>query len=242
MIIVFASEHDEIAKCLVRRWADRGALRMVPSDLSQAGWFCTSRDPAQSECVIGGTRHDSSEIDGVLVRLTAVLASDLPHITPSDRSYVASEMTAFLVYWLTALGRPILNRPTPRSLCGPGWYPEHWVYYAGQAGLRVRATQRSISLARVEHPSWPEHHGPCSDVTIVGQTCFGDVAPGLARKAQALAATAGADLVKFRFDGPGDDACFLQADLCPTLEYEGVEPAVLNYFESFTHGSVPRLG
>jgi len=42
------------------------------------------------------------------MRLPAVLATDLPHILISDRDYVASEMTAFLVYWLNALGKPVL--------------------------------------------------------------------------------------------------------------------------------------
>ena len=230
MIIVFAQEHDESAKSLVRRWKGRGARLMVPADLSRAGWSCTSRDPASSQCVIEGVRHDSSEIQGVLVRSPAVMASDLPHIAASDRSYVASEMTAFLVYWLTSLRRPVLNRPTPRSLCGPGWFPEHWTHYAAEAGLRVRPMSRSIRLTSIDPPCWPEHVGPFAELTVVGQASFGNAAPDLAAKARALAATAGVDLVKFRFDGAAADACFLQADLCPTLDDERVEQAVLGYF------------
>jgi len=230
MIIVFAQEHDESAKSLVRRWKDRGARLMVPADLSRAGWSCTSRDPTSSHCVIEGVRHDSSEIQGVLVRSPAVMASDLPHIAASDRSYVASEMTAFLVYWLTSLRRPVLNRPTPRSLCGPGWYPEHWTYYAARAGLRVRPMSRSIRLTSIDPPCWPRHSEPFAELTVVGQASFGNAAPDLAAKALALAAAADVDLVKFRFDGAAADACFLQADLCPTLDDERVEQAVLGYF------------
>jgi hypothetical protein len=226
MIIVFAQEHDETAKSLVRRWKGRGARLMVPADLSRAGWSCTSRDPANSQCVIEGARYDSSEIQGVLVRSPAVAASDLPHIASSDRSYVASEMTAFLVYWLTVLRCPVLNRPTPRSLCGPGWFPEHWTHYAAQAGLRVRPMNRSIKLTSIDPPCWPEHSGPFEELTIVGRARFGSAAPDVASKALALAVAAGVDLVKFRFDGD----CFLQADLCPTLDDERVEQAVLGYF------------
>jgi hypothetical protein len=226
MIIVFAQEHDETAKNLVRRWKDRGARLMVSADLSRAGWSCTSRNPASSQYVIEGVRYDSSEIQGVLVRSPAVMASDLSHITSSDRSYVASEMTAFLVYWLTTLRCPVLNRPTPRSLCGPGWYPEHWIHYAAQAGLRVRPMSRSITLTSVDPPRWPECSGPFTELTVVGRAAFGNATPDVAAKACALAAVAGVDLVKFRFDG----ACFLQADLCPTLDDERVEQAVLGYF------------
>jgi hypothetical protein len=226
MIIVFAQEHDENARSLVRRWKDRGARLMVPADLSRAGWSCTSRDPAYSQCVIEGVRHDASEIRGVLVRSPAVTVSDLPHIAPSDRSYIAAEMTAFLVYWLSALRCPVMNRPTPRSLCGPGWYPEHWMHYAARAGLRVRPMNRSIKLTSIDHPSWPAHPEPFTELTVVGQACFGNASPELAPKARALAAAASVDLVKFRFGGE----YFLQADLCPTLDNERVEAAVLTYF------------
>jgi hypothetical protein len=230
MIIVFAQEHDENAKSLVRRWKDRGARLMIPADLSRAGWSCASRDPANSQCVIEGVGHDASEIRGVLVRSPAVIASDLPHIAPSDRSYVASEMTAFLVYWLSALRCPVLNRPTPRSLYGPGWYPEHWMHYAARAGLRVKPMNRSIKLTSIDHPSWPAHSEPFTELTVVGRAAFGNASPDLAENARALASAAGVDLVKFRFDGAAADACFLQADLCPTLDDERVEQAVLGYF------------
>jgi hypothetical protein len=240
MIIVFANEHDKNAKCLVQRWANRGAALMVPSDLSRAGWSCASGHPAFSEFVIGDARHRSSQIRGVLIRWPAVLPSDLPHIVPSDRSYVASEMTAFLVYWLTALGAPVLNRPTPRSLCGPGWFPEHWMHYAARAGLHVRTIERTVSLSSHEHPSWPEHNGACAEVTIVGRASFGDLAPDLTRKARALAAAAGVDLVQFRFDSSGVDACFLQANLYPSLDDESIERAVLGYFEALSQTAVSQ--
>jgi hypothetical protein len=231
MILVFAQEHDEYAKDLVRRWRDRGTRLMVPGDLSRAGWSCSSRNPNDSRCVIEGARCDSSEIRGVLVRLPAVFAADLPHIAVSDRDYVASEMTAFLVYWLNALGKPLLNRPTPRSLAGPGWFPEHWTYYAAQTGMRVQPIGRSIKPASIDQPAWAEHNGSFAELTVVaGVSCFGEVTPGLAAKAQALAAAACVDLVKFRFDGPGHDACFLQADLYPPLDDPRVEQAVLDYF------------
>lgn len=204
---------------------------MVPADLSRSGWCCNSQNPDDSRCVIEGTPHRSSEIRGVLVRLPSVLATDLPHIVVSDREYVASEMTAFMVYWLNALGKPVLNRPTPRSLLGPGWFPEHWIYYAAQAGMRVRSMSRAIRLTWFDQPAWPEHKGSFAELTVLaGVRCFGDVAPSLAAKARALAAAARVDLVKFLFDGPDSNACFLAADLCPPLDNGGIEQTVLDYF------------
>ena len=209
---------------------------MVPADLSRSGWCCSSRNPDDSRCVIDGTPYRSSEIRGMLVRLPAVLATDLPHIVVSDRDYVASEMTAFLVYWLNALSKPILNRPTPRSLLGPGWFPEHWIYHAAQAGMQVRPMSRAIQftsgqLTSLGHPAWPEHDGSFTELTVIaGAHCFGDVEQGLAEKARILATAAGTGLVKFRFDGPNKDACFLAADLCPRFDDCRIEQAVLDYF------------
>jgi hypothetical protein len=176
-------------------------------------------------------RRDSREIDAVLIRRLAVVGSDLPQIAPSDRGYVAAEMNAFLVYWLTALDRPILNHPTPRSLCGPGWYPEHWMQCAASAGLRVKAMKRAIKLRSVENPSWPKPEGPYVELTIVGENWFGDVDSALARKALTVAKMAGVQLVKFSFDGSGSDATFLAADVCPPIDDEYIEQAVLAYFE-----------
>jgi hypothetical protein len=232
MIVVFADEHDESAQDLVRRWTGREAALMAPSDLSRAGWSCNSHDPLRSVCVIGGACHRASSIEGVLIRRSAVLASDLLHITPDDRNYVAAEMNAFLTYWLTAIGRPVLNHPTPRSLSGPGWYPEHWMFYAFRSGLRVKDHKRSVGPHATQHPAWPEHPAPYVDLTVVGESAIGDVSTGLAAKARELAKSAGVKFVRFRFDGSGDDAVFLQADLFPPLDDERVEAAVLAFFQA----------
>jgi len=102
------------------------------------------------------------------------------------------------------------------------------MHYAARAGLRVKPMNRSIQLTSIDHPSWSAHSGPFTELTVVGQASLGNAnaSPDLAAKARALAAAARVDLVKFRFDG----AYFLQADLCPTLDEERVEQAVLDHF------------
>jgi hypothetical protein len=232
MLIVFASEHDENAKWLVRRWESRGAALMVPPDLSRAGWRCTSRDAGHSQCVLGGSSYSASAIEGVLLRWPAVLPAELPHIAESDRNYVAAEMNAFLVYWFTAIGRRVVNRPTPRSLCGPGWYPEHWTHHAARVGLRVAPVRHTVKPGVAEPLSWPEYDGPAVKVTVAGPGVYGSASRALAAKARALAEAAGTSLVQFRFDGAGAGARFLDADLCPRLDDERVERAVADYLET----------
>lgn len=234
MLVVFASEHDDEARRLVRRWKDDGAVLMVPSDLSSAGWCILSSQPSRSTCVINGALYRAAEIKGVLVRWPAVVPADLPHIPELDRTYVAAEMNAFLVYWLTALGCPILNRPTPRSLCGPGWDAEHWTHYASQSGLRTRVLERSVNLADAREPASPfrgKHDDTACEVTIVGAEVLGDASPGLRAKVRALVAVAGVSLATVRFDGGDDDACFLEADVRPRLDDPAVEAAVVAFLK-----------
>ena len=65
-------------------------------------------------------------LQAVLTCRPAVLAEELGRIAADDRSYVAAELNAFLVAWLSALPSRVVNRPTPRSLCGPAWNRVQW--------------------------------------------------------------------------------------------------------------------
>jgi hypothetical protein len=179
--------------------------------------------------VIGGRVHAVHEIDGVLVRSPTILESELGSITPSDRSYVAAEMNAFLVYWLSVLDRPVLNRPTPRSLGGPGWYPEQWIHCAAAVGLQTVPITRAVTAAGWSEAGWGLYAGPIVDLTILGEQCFGDAEPALVRKARQLAKVSGVDLASFRFDGRTATSRFLMADPFPSLDDERIALAVLHY-------------
>lgn len=231
MIVVFAGEHDQYARELTRRWADRGALLMTPRDLSRAGWKCNLNDPDHSMCVIGGVVYDADRIDGILVRSTMILESDLSHIASSDRAYVAAEINAFMIYWLATLGRLVMNPPTPRSLSGPGWYPEHWLRCAYSVGLRVKPLRRLVSVPHIIPLGWPQYDGPLTELIVVGERCFGTSDPALKVKACSLAKASRVNLISLRFDGSSADSCFLEADLFPSLDDEIVENAVLSHLE-----------
>ena len=109
--LVFASRVDTAAKNFAAA-AGSNVRLMTPADLSQPGWRFRLGDAAGSTAVLGGEPVPASAIAGVLTRLPSVTDHDLTHIAPSDRAYVAAEMTAFLLAWLTALKCPLVNRPT----------------------------------------------------------------------------------------------------------------------------------
>jgi hypothetical protein len=141
VLVVVASSQDRIAAAIAGRWASEpgsgGAAVLTCRDLSVAGWSYRPGQGARSRAVVGGRRVAAREIEGVLVRLPHVPLDELAHIAPDDREYVAEEMRAFLLSWLSDLPCPVLNRPTPTSLAGPGWSPAQWIVAATRVGLRV---------------------------------------------------------------------------------------------------------
>src|SRR5512138_3330212 len=119
MILVIAQRRDAAARDLVARWGPRRARLLTAADLASPGWEVHTDDPLGSTAVVQGEPVAAAEISGVLTRLPAVTDRELPMLVQEDRAYAAAEMTAFLVYWLSTLACPVLNRPVAPSLCGP---------------------------------------------------------------------------------------------------------------------------
>jgi hypothetical protein len=183
---------------------------MTPADLSQPGWWLRLGDAAGSMAVIAGEPVSATAIAGVLTRLPGVNEHDLPHIAASDRAYVAAEMSAFLLAWLTSLTCPVVNRPTPQCLCGPMWRQEQWVVAASRLAIPARPIVRremraDAVVATVDHAPGP------TTVVIVGRRHVGTADNVLVRRSRALAQAAGVDLLSVQFDGPGRDARFVGA-------------------------------
>jgi len=102
-----------------------------------AGWRQSLGGVDGDAAVVEGKRVPQKEITGVLTRLPCVFEQELVDITPDDRRYVAAEMTAFLLFWLSRLKCPVLNRPTPTCLSGPYWRREKWIHVAARVGIPV---------------------------------------------------------------------------------------------------------
>jgi hypothetical protein len=229
MIVVVAGQQDSMAQSLVARWAADDARLLTCDDLSEAGWSYAPSDPAASTAVVGGRPVAVTDMAGVLTRLLGVSADMLPHIDPADRTYVATEMHAFLVAWLDALPCPVLNRPSPDCLMGPYWRREKWVQRAAQLGIPVVPVQRSTRSSCTSAPT-PTTVKDGVTVTVVGRRAVGSVDHTLARQARDLAMAAGVELLGVRFDGPEPGSRFLDATLWPDITDEDVADALLGYF------------
>jgi hypothetical protein len=226
MLIILAKQEDQTAKWLARRWRKRDAIVMTALDLSQSGWAHYVGSPHRSRLRIG--KHDVKEKDvcGVLVRIASIEPGDLPQITERDRPYVAAEMTAFLVAWLSGLSCPVLNRPTPQCLGGPAFRPEQWIHLASRLGIPRAPARRDTRAIRTTL----DEDSRC-ELTVVGQACVGDADWTLITSARRLASSCGADLLSVRFAGATADSEFVHASPLPNMGSPQIADAVLSYFE-----------
>jgi hypothetical protein len=225
MIVVVAGYHDEAARSLVARWgADRAAL-LTCEDLSVPGWRHYVAAAGNPMAVIDGRKVAPGEITGVVTCLPHVSELELLHIVPSDRAYVAAEMSAFLLSWLSALSCPVVNRPSPTCLCGPYWRPEQWASVAAQVGMRVQPVHRRVALADGSGPAVPDG----VTVTVVGGRCLGHADTTVMAAARRLAQAADVDLLTLHVGSAGPDATFLGASPWPDLNSDETVDAVLEY-------------
>ena len=218
-----------------RPGTDRIAL-LTCEDLSVPGWRHYVAAAGTSVAVIDGREVAVEEITGVVTCLPNVSELELLHIVPSDRAYVAAEMSAFLLSWLSALSCPVLNRPSPTCLSGPYWRPEQWARLASEVGMRVQPVHRRVALDIVcQRP--PSRTGVT--VTVIGERCLGQAHTATLAAASRLARAAGVELLTVRVSGPEPGATFLGADPWPDLTCQETADVLLEYLEvnAVSHGA-----
>jgi hypothetical protein len=213
-VLVLLPAYDSSRPAFISQ-SDRYNVRtVIPADLSSPGWYYDNRAENNSRCAVGPQILVESEIAGVITRLPQVTADQLPHIIAADRSYLASEMTAFLLAWLSSLSCSVVNRPTATCLSGPYWRPEQWVHFAAKVGLPV------VEQVKRVKPGERSHSAPVEGtarVMLIGDRCVGEVHPRLGRYAGKLARACGVAFLAVDFTHPGRDARFCGADLWPTV-------------------------
>jgi hypothetical protein len=237
VLLILASPGDVEAYALAAGWERDQAAVVTWADLSCPGWRYSSQSAHAAACSVGGKVVPVADIDAILTRAATVDPLDLADIAAPDRDYVAGEMHAFLVAWLTALGGRVVNRPTPRSLLGPYWPPEDWIHLAATLGIPVHPTHRRVGPLTASARATPSDDGAGDDrgergidlagellvpgnwlaLTVVGERVSGDGDGCLKEHAVALARAAGVDLLSVLFDGDDASARLVGADPRPVL-------------------------
>jgi RimK-like ATP-grasp domain len=229
LLVVLASRRDSAARALTARHAAAGVCLMTPDDLSRVGWSHHLGHPDHDTAIVAERSLSSRDVDGVLTRIASVTEDDLPHIVAEDRAYVAAEMTAFLLSWLTSLTCPVLSRPTPGCLSGPPWRPERWAQVAHRLGIPVTSRRREARLSSAPDP-YARPGSPCVSVTIVGETHVGAVDPALVDHARALAEAAEVELLEVQFSGHERGATLVQASPWPDISDTATGNAIVGHF------------
>lgn len=233
MLLILASCHDSAAQTYATRWRNIPAQVVTCADISRSGWRHTPGAPTRGQCVIRQEPLSVTQLRGVWVRLSAVTEEELPEIVPSERPYIAAEMMAFLVAWLTELSCPVCNRPTPLSLTGPAWSNERWRLEAARLGIAVPNAECHLVLGR--EPA--EDNTPAlrrTTVTVIGDRCFGSTDCTVHEAATSLARQAGVSVVSMDFDTSSSPPHFLSATTCPRISSAPEADAVLSLFQLST--------
>ena len=225
MILVLANSRDLPARRLVEAWCAHDARLLALADLSRTGWRHYLGEVGPEIAVASGEVIPAASIKGVITRIPWVTPEDLPHVVVDDRHYVAAEISAFLIAWLTRLTCPVINRPATNSLMGAPHAAEGWVAIAARAGLQLPWSRRVFPAP--PEPAWPPE---AVTVTILGDRCFGDVDPTLADQACRLAAAANVELLAVTFSHAAAGATFLGVHLWPDVSLPELAAALLDRF------------
>jgi hypothetical protein len=131
-----------------RRAPGQNAVAVLePSGLSARGWAHDPDDPREDRLVVDGDICLARQVTAVITALDVVTPLDLPHVRAEDRSFVASEMTAFLRSWLQTAACPVLDPPTALALSGAAADRAVWSRAAAELAVPDRQTSR-IPMAR----------------------------------------------------------------------------------------------
>jgi hypothetical protein len=167
-----------------------------------------------------------SEIQAVATTLEAVSTYDLPHIVRDDRIYVAAEMRAFLLVWLSTIPCAVLNRPTPMSLAGCGWRAEQWILTAAALGIpTVTLTEPKQNDVRDSAATFT--------VTRVGDQVLDAPDHRTARWVSQLAAAAQTTTLEARFSDESPPR-LVSVTVIPDLTRSAVAAAAIAWLEGAT--------
>lgn len=227
MIVIVASCHDAGARTLVARHRPAEVALLTCADLSVPGWRHYVAAAGPSVAVVNGQEVALAEITGVVTCLPGVSQLEVLHIVPADRAYVAAEMNAFLLSWLSMLSCPVVNRPSPTCLTGAYRRPEQWAYLASQSGMRVRPVRRKVALGASPAPDVLDG----VTVTVVGERCLGQVDSAVRAGACRLARAADVEVLTVRVSDSGPDAIFLGADSRPDLTSQETAEVILEHLK-----------
>jgi hypothetical protein len=227
VILLLASELDGVAAEAAANWPNPGANLLTPRDLSEQGWHIETERITDGWVVASGRKVSVAEITGIVNVLPWIFEYELFAIEEADRSYVAAEMISFLLYVLTAVSCPVLNKPTPPRFNGPDWRHEQWIQACRRCGIPAKPGHRNSRSSPV-----PSNVECVQCVTVIGNRCIIDGDPNISygREVEKLARLANVGFLKAAFSREDDGYFFHSAQLIPDLSNPHVVEALHSHF------------
>lgn len=233
MWLVLCSSSDMSA-----HWAFQGLMQMglAPLQLVTAESLASARtweyrvnsSGAQVTIALAnGTVIRSSQIRGVLNRLTAPSDFTARSAVAADRQYAAAEMQAFYLSWLHSLPGVVINKPSPLGLSGPWMHASEWTLRASHAGLRTctyrQSAHESATVADVSRASLSRKRTAARHVIALRGEIFGAQAPAdVAHACGRLARAAKTEMLGLQLNcREGDEWTFADATALPDLRIGG---------------------
>ncbi len=229
MILVVASIADALAPNLVSQFHGEAAL-LTSLDLSIEGTSLSFHSFDDGTLVAQGKEFPVRSISGVVSLTGSFYPQELVQISASDREYVCREMNAFMIWLLSQLRCPMLNRPSVNCFSGPMRKMEAWAALARQADIPIAPLRRD-NLGRTnplldKETKW-EH------VTIIGREFVGTENEELRDYATRLANCADLDLLSVVFSKDGSRGFeFRNASPFPDLSSENTLKAIPHFFKA----------
>ena len=231
-VAIVGSAFDHSAVEFAARWRSHGARLIDVDDLSTRGWSVRPGCSHGSTAVLDGSVVPCDEIVGVITTRPAVLEQELRNVVPADRIYVAGEMSAFLLAWLSGLSCPVINPPTATCLCGPAWPIERWLNVASSLRIPINP---AFLLAKL-HGTGPDSVPQCA-TSVLDDAASVDADECLLVYTGALARAAGTAFLTATFDSNQPDGRLLYANCVPDLSSPAITALLASYF--FSEGKPP---
>lgn len=201
------------------------------ADLAGPGWRLAPGNSAHARGTAGGNEFEGGDVTGAVTMLPAFTPVDVPHVAIEERAFVAAEITAFVLAWLSQLSCRVLNRPTPGCLSGPAWPPEQWVLVAAQLRVPAWPLHRSARLNDAK-PDLKIHSGRPMSVTVVGDRCTGFDDGVLRSHARALAEAVGIEFLTAEFAPRHGESVLMNVRPAVNLADPESMNAIADYFDA----------
>jgi hypothetical protein len=224
VILILADAGNEHAAALAEALSPAGAAVLTPIDLATDPSALHHPDVGRSWLTLAGRQRRIVELTAVVTLLNAILPWSLACYDAAEREYQASEMHAWLAFFLASLRCPVVNPPSPLSLSGPVLNPFGWRALA--AGCRLPLAAGVLDSDR------PESHrtSNADTVTVLGGRVIHSAGPRADGYALRLAAHAGVVHLRAAFRGP--DAEFVSAASVPDAGDERTRVALVKWLQS----------